>query len=271
MFTEQEFQELARLIYSNFGIVLGADKKPLVMNRLQPVLAKQNYSSFSAFLKDIRADTTGKKLFSLANELTTNYSFFYREIEHFEFLEKTAIPERLEQNSFGAKPKLNFWSAGCSSGEEPYTISMMLHDALGTKINQVEAGVFASDLDSNILGEAYRGIYPADRLRNVPPMIKMRYFQQVSDGWKVRESVRELVHFSRYNLMKKQFVFKGKFFAIFCRNVMIYFDKKTAAELVERFFSVTEKGGYLFIGQTETLDRSRCPFTYVAPSIYRKD
>ncbi len=269
--SNQAYQDLARLIYDKFGIALGDDKQVLVTTRLLPIMQQQGFRSFEEYYNYLAQDRTGKALLTLANQITTNYSFFYREGEHFDFLREFALPQKITQPPSLNAPNLHIWSAGCSSGEEAYTLAMVLEDFFQTSSSRWDIGILATDIDTNMLNQASQAIYPEDRLRNIPPMMRMRYFQSVSaHQWQIKPDIKKYVHFSRFNLIQPQFNFKGKFFAIFCRNVMIYFDKPRVKKLIQNFYDVTEEQGYLFIGQTESLDKEDCPYQYVAPAIYQK-
>lgn len=269
--SHQEYKKLSTLIHEHFGIDLGENKKSLVTTRLFPLMQKKGFQSFEEYYQYLLQDKTGKALLNLANHITTNYSFFYREGEHFDFLQDVALPYRVANPPSVNGKNIHFWSAGCSSGEEAYTLSMVIQDFF-EKSPSWDLGIFASDIDTNVLQQANQGTYLDDRLRNIPPLMKTRHFQQSSTGdWQIHPRIKDLVHFSRFNLIRPTpFQFQGKFFAIFCRNVMIYFNRSTVNELVRKLYEVTEEDGYLFIGLTETLDKQNCPFHYVAPSIYQK-
>ena len=182
-----------------------------------------------------------------------------------------ALPQKISQPPSMGQPNIHIWSAGCSAGEEPYTIAMMLNDCFDGTKPRWDLGIFASDLSTRMLQQATDGLFPAEQLLHLPDTLRHRYFSQHSSRmWKVQSNIRDMVHFSRYNLIQPEFTFKGQFSVIFCRNVMIYFDMFTVEELIQRFYSVTENMGYLIIGQTETLNQASCPYEYVSPSIYRK-
>jgi len=271
MMSASEYKSISRLVYEKFGIDLGANKRTLVENRLAPVINQLGFINFQEYYAHIISDKSGQSLLELANRLTTNYSFFFRELEHLERL-KEILPTRLQQTSTWRNASLSIWSAGCSGGEEPYSLSIILKE-LSTlhSFAKWDLGILGTDIDTNKLKEAHRGIYPTDRLRAIPSNIRTQYFKQVDQLlWQVKESTKQCVHLSRFNLMEKQFNFKGKFFIIFCRNVMIYFNRATIKTLIQRFYEVTEDGGYLFIGLTESLDKKDCPYDYIAPSVYQK-
>ena len=271
MFKDSEYRELTQLVYQNFGIVLGHEKRTMVEHRLQAWILDQGYQSFHQYLEYLKADTKGTALMSLANRLTTNYSYFYRESEQLEFFAKQALPQKKAVSNKTGSAMLNIWSAGCASGEEPYSIAMLLSEYFNSTFTNWDMGILATDLDSMILKEAFTGIYREDRLSRLPPPFKKKYLKSLEDGyWEITPTIKKLIHFTRYNLIRDQFSFKQKFFAVFCRNVMIYFDQPTIKALVKRFYGVIENNGYLIIGQTESLDKKDNPFQYVAPSIYQK-
>ena len=268
MFKDSEYRELTRLVQKHFGIALGYEKRSMVTHRLQSWLVEQGHSSLKSFLDYLADDTTGSGLMALANRLTTNYSYFYRESDQLDFFFTRALPRKHEQSSGST---LNIWSAGCASGEEPYSIAMLMREYFDTHLSLLEMGILATDIDSQILKEAYKGLYREDRLSRLPDHLRSKYLLPKGSGyWEVSPYVKKMVHFTRYNLIRDLFTFKQPFFAIFCRNVMIYFDQQTINDLVERFASVLEPGGYLIIGQTESLDRNKLNLDYVAPSIYQK-
>lgn len=270
MISDQEYQFLTDIVSTNVGIYLGPNKKTMVSTRLAPFLEKNGFHNLGEYLQYLMADPSGKSLKELTNHLTTNYSFFYREKEHFEFLKQVLLPQRSNPNIIANSPNIHIWSAGCSTGEEAYTLAIILRDFFEQPAPW-DLGVFATDIDTNVLSYAQTGIYTTDQLQAIPPLKRLNYFEQTgTNEWKVRSFIKDLIYFSCYNLIKPKFIFKGKFFAIFCRNVMIYFKRSTVETLIQRFYEVTEEGGYLFIGQTESLDKSICPYEYVAPSIYQK-
>jgi chemotaxis protein methyltransferase CheR len=243
----------------------------MVTHRLQTWIGDQGFKNFQDYLDHVKMDLKGTALMALANRLTTNYSYFYREAEQLEFFLKQALPQKNTQTVSPGNSTLNVWSAGCASGEEPYSIAMLMNEYFNSTFVQWDLGILATDLDTLILKEAYKGVYREERLSKLPSQLKIKYMNQNESGlWEINESLKKMIHFTRYNLIRDQFSFKNKFFAVFCRNVMIYFDQQTINSLVERFYDVLENDGYLFIGQTESLDKSKTRFKYVAPSIYQK-
>jgi chemotaxis protein methyltransferase CheR len=167
--------------------------------------------------------------------------------------------------------KVRIWSAGCSSGEEPYTLAIILKEYLDVNLLNLDTGILATDISVSVLETAAEGIYPADKISQVPPLYRQRYFSPLKDGnWAVKQCLKDMVLFRRLNLMSREFQFKGLFQVIFCRNVMIYFDKATQQGLIEKFYRYTEPGGYLLIGHSETINRGTGLYKYIKPSVYQK-
>ncbi|MGG6310995.1 CheR family methyltransferase [Paenibacillus macerans] len=267
--TNEEFKQLTDYIRSHYGIHLKEEKQALVMGRLQHVLVSKNFSSFKEYYDDIVSDRSGKAVMTLVDKITTNHTFFMREFDHFEFFRDRVLPF-LE--SVVKDKDLRIWSAGCSSGEEPYTLAMLLDDYFGVNKLLWDSKVLATDISGEILGKAQRGIYANEELKVLPPSWRMKYFSvQDREHSAVHEKLKREVIFRKFNLMEPTFPFKRKFHVIFCRNVMIYFDNPTKETLVDKFYKHLEPGGYLFIGHSESLQRETTPFKYVMPAVYRKE
>lgn len=269
--SDQEFDQLRQLIYRHFGINLTDQKKSLVIGRLQKILRQFGFVRFEQYYQHVIADTSGDALNNLVNQISTNHTFFFREKEHFDFFLATALPEAIARSRAAGQKVLRVWCAGCSSGEEAYTLAILMRECLGREYSSWDAGILATDISAKVLAIAEAGIYADDRVELLPVILKQRYFSRLSDGqWVVNSDVKQEVTFRRFNLMNEQFPFKRPFDIIFCRNVMIYFDQPTREALVNRYFQNTLLGGYLFIGHSESLPRDRCPYAYVSPAIYRK-
>lgn len=268
--SEKEFQQLADYVKSNYGINLNKEKKALVVGRLQNVLMQNNFKSFSQYYKHILSDSTGEAAVTLVNRLTTNHTFFMREVEHFDYFRTTVLPYLA---SVEKKQKdLRIWSAGCSTGEEPYTLAMIIADYLGLEKDLWDSKVLATDISAKALGTAVAGVYPNEELLNLPKQWRQKYFRSMDDKKSlVTEKIRGEVVFRSFNLMNRNFPFRKKFHVIFCRNVMIYFDPPTKRDLVNRFYDFMEPGGYLFIGHSESLNRNETNYKYIMPAVYRKE
>lgn len=267
---DDEFAKLRQLIYNNIGITLTNDKRTLVTGRLQKILRQKGLSSFNEYLEFIKSDKSGSTLSELANTISTNHTFFGREKEHFDYFSKISLPEIIPVKS--SEKDLRVWSAGCSSGEEPYTLVMLMMEYLGTEYQKWNAGCLATDISERVLDIAKQGVYTADRVEGLPKNFRLKYFEKAKepDSLKVKDNVRKEVIYRRFNLMNEVFPFKKKFDVIFCRNVMIYFDEQTRIKLADKFYNVLNQGGYLFIGHSETLNRKYTKFNYIQPAVYRK-
>lgn len=268
--TDREFQLIRNLVYKSCGINLGRQKRNLVVTRLQKVLRAGGFRSFGEYYEHVIQDTSGWALLTLVDQISTNHTYFFREKDHFDFLITDVLPG-INRERKNARPKVRIWSAGCSSGEEPYTLAMTLMEYLSGNRANMDASILATDISVSVLETAMAGIYPADKISPVPFPYRQRYFNLLKDGnWAVKQFLKDMILFRRLNLMSREFQFKGLFQVIFCRNVMIYFDKATQQELIKRFYRYTEPGGYLFIGHSETIDRETGLYKYIKPSVYQK-
>jgi len=269
--SDREYRLIRDLVYRQVGINLGENKKSLVVGRLQKYMREKGFTSFKQYYDHVKNEPTGEAVRSLVTFISTNHTFFFREKEHFSFLYGTVLPEIAGELERKNRKDIRIWSAGCSSGEEPYTLAMLLLEFFGPKIGEWKVGILATDISDRVLEKARKGIYEGENVANLPNRLKYSYLEK-HDGssWIVTDRVRELVLFRRLNLMREDFPFKRKFHVIFCRNVMIYFDGPTRNALVNRFYRYTERGGYLFIGHSESLPRAETPYSYVKPAVYRK-
>lgn len=265
--TEKEFIELATYIKRNYGIDL-MEKKALVTGRLTN-LVQNDFKSFSEYIKHVFADKSGESIVTLINKLTTNHTFFLREAAHFDFFKDNVLPylSRTVRDH-----DLRIWSAGCATGEEPYTLAMILADFFGDKKLFWDTKVLATDISQKALDIAIKGVYLNEQIQSLPLEWRRRYFKRL-DGERsvVTDSIRSEVVFRSLNLMNSVYPFKKRFHVIFCRNVMIYFDEPTKKALVDRFYEATEPGGYLFIGHSESLDRNETRYRSIMPAVYRKE
>lgn len=267
--SEKEYKELTAYIKRNYGINLKEEKKALVTGRLHNILLQKDFRSFTEYYDYLITDQTGEAIISLINKITTNHTFFMREANHFYYLRDRILPY-LEN---GLKNKdLRIWSAGCSSGEEPYTLAMILADYFGERQKQWDTKILATDISQQALGQGRRGQYPNEEIISLPPSWRKNYFQKLdNENSVVIDQIKNEIIYRKFNLMEPIFPFKKKFHIIFCRNVMIYFDLKTKKELVSKFYDFTEPGGYLFIGHSESLNREETKYKYILPAIYRKE
>jgi len=264
--TEREFSNISQLAYEKFGLQLKPEKYELVTARLGKKVRAAGCRSFQEYYQRVVEDRTGEALIELIDALATNFTNFLREPAHFDFLLKEVLP------SCSRSDRLSIWSAACSTGEEPYTIALSVLDALGGT-GGPQLRILATDISSKALAEARRAVYPAAKLENLSPGWLRTYFLRGEGRWKgyyrVKPEVTQRVEFRRLNLIERASDTE-LFRVIFCRNVMIYFDKPTQQKLVARLAAQLEPGGYLFIGHSESLTGVDHPLSYVRPTIYRK-
>ncbi|MBU0682578.1 MAG: protein-glutamate O-methyltransferase CheR [Proteobacteria bacterium] len=266
---DDEFQLLRDLVYQRFGIHLSEQKKSLVVGRLQKDLQSKGFKSFGDYYTHLTKNPSPDAFSNLINRISTNYSFFYRENAHFDYFSQTLLPELVARLRKQGSNDVRIWCAGCSTCEEPYTLVMLMLEFFGLDYASWDAGILATDISERVLTVGRHGIYPAERVSQAPKNLQERYFKKHGAELAVVESVKKEVVIRRFNLMNP-FPFKRPFQVIFCRNVMIYFDKVTRDSLIRRFHAVLEPGGYLFVGHSETVSRDNGLFAYVQPALYRK-
>lgn len=265
---EPDFQRLVRFVQNNYGIDL-SKKKQLIMGRLSNTIVSMGFTDFQHYVDHIIRKQNPEDIELMINKLTTNYTYFMREKEHFEFFTNTILPYLMQIKK---NRVLSIWSAGCSSGEEPYTISMILKEYLGSQASLWDTRVLATDISQNVLKKASAPVYDEEALKGLPDGWKNKYFRSAGHPgvYTVAPAIRDNVIFRTFNLMDP-IRFRLKFDVIFCRNVMIYFDQPTKNALVDRFYHATNPGGYLLIGHSESLDKSHISYRYLKPAIYRKE
>lgn len=266
---EQEFRQFADYIKANYGIHFKDEKKTLIEGRLGPLIKSMGLSGLSEYMEYVKADKTGKAATIMLNKITTNHTFFMRESAHFDYFRETVLPylTRTVRNK-----DLRIWSAACSSGEEPYTLAMIIDEFFGFNKSGWDTKILATDISQNVIDIAKTGIYDVEKMKDVSESWKKKYFQKITeDQYAVAEKIRKEVIFHRMNLMDPVYPFRRKMHVIFCRNVMIYFDAATKDKLVEHLYEITEPGGFLFIGHSESLNREKTRYKYIMPAVYRKE
>jgi len=271
--TDSDFRLFRDLIYEQSGISLSEAKKELLRTRLRARLEKEGFKSYKEYYSYVVADDTGNAMVPLLNNISTNLTSFYREVIHFDFLNKI-MPGWIAGKEKSGDRTFRVWSAGCSTGEEPYTLAFTMLGHLGDRLGEWSVKILATDIATDVLQKAVEGIYDMHRLKDIPPAVQRKYFKPMrneKNGFaRIAREVRDLVTFRRLNLMRNEFPFKNRFDFIFCRNVMIYFDKPTQRLLVQKFHRYIKPGGYLFIGHSESLNGLEHGFKYIQPTIYRK-
>lgn len=268
---DSDFEKISKLVYELCGINLHEGKKELVKARLGKRLREGNYESFKDYFNYVTTNEGKDELITMIDSISTNLTSFYREESHFARL-KSIISSMLEKaGSRDFVPRFNVWSAGCSTGEEPYTIAITIKEAAKTR--QLDTRIFATDISTRVLQVAQTGIYPEDRVKRIDNSILGKYFQMGtgrSKGYfRVKKDLKDMITFERFNLMN-QFSSDFNFDVIFCRNVMIYFDKYTQARLVDKYYNSLKKDGYFFVGHSESLTGLTHSFKYIEPSVYQK-
>ena len=267
----EEFNLIRQLVYDRFGIHLNEQKKSLVVERLQKTLRVGRFESFRAYYEHVVNDRSGQAVLELIDRISTNHTSFFREKDHFVFMQTTWLPALKKKVLQSGARNVRIWSAGCSSGEEPYTIAMLLADLFESESAGWDLGVLATDISTTVLEKAQAGIYSDTQLESVPDTYKRKYFKQAGDGlYTVTPAIKNLILFRRLNLMNKEYPFKGQFQIIFCRNVMIYFDEPVREGLLERYHRYLEPNGYLFIGHSESIGRDNKYFRFIRPAIYQR-
>lgn len=271
--TQREYQLIARLVYEKSGINLGDHKLQLVRARLGKRLRAGGFKSFGEYYQYVAGQSDGDELCTLLDAISTNTTHLFREIRHFRFLKETIQNWTKERDWKAEYSNLRIWSAACSSGEEPHSIAMVAHDALGQ--SGVQLKILATDISTRMLSRAQLGLYETHRVGTVPPEYRTKYLGKVEteEGpfLQVVPELRRLIRFARFNLMSPTFPFRHGFNVIYCRNVMIYFDRPTQQTLVSKLASHLSRGGYLMIGHSESLNGIEHPLSYVEPTIYRKN
>lgn len=267
--TTAEFNLFAEYIKAHYGIHLTDRKKTLLLSRLASTIERKGYTSFSEYYAHVQADKSGAAVLELLNRVTTNHTSLYRESKHFDFFKEEVLPYIFEKEY--ATRDMRIWSAGCSEGDEPYTLAMTLRESMVNKIDYWDTSLLATDISDRALGCAREGIYQEGQLSQIPNHWKKQYFEKIDDErFRVKEDIRKSILFRRFNLMHP-FPFNRRFHLILCRNVMIYFDNETKNTLIDKFYDSLEPGGYLFIGHSETIDKEQTRFKYIQPAIYRKE
>ena len=267
--SEQELVEIAGFIKERYGVNL-ATKRMLVESRLGCYMQSKGFDTYGDYFEYAKQDQSGAEMANLINRITTNHTFFMRESDHLEFFTKEVFPwiESLPDGK-----DMRVWCAGCATGEEPYGLAIHILEHLasrGLSPRSYDTTILASDISERALAAAAEGIYPYENLLAIPPDWIAKYFIDLFDGnYQVTPDLRANVAFKKINLLDP-IIARKPYHAIFCRNVMIYFDAETRTSLIRRLYEIVAPGGYLFIGHSESLTSFPHGFKYVRPSVYRK-
>ena len=269
--TDREFRQLRELVYERLGINLTEKKRSMLIGRLQKLLRTSSFNNFQDYYEYLVSDSSMTAMTELINRVTTNYSFFYRGKSHFEFFIQSALPEVVASLKKRNSRDLRVWTAGCSTGEEPYMLAILMREFFGNEYGMWDGGILATDISEKVLNFALQGVYPEDRTKEIPVQLKNKYLNKLNDGQlAIKDSIKREVVFRKFNLKNTHYPFQKPFQIIFCRNVMIYFDKQTRDTLLHRFYEATEPDGYLFIGHSETLGREQNLYKYIMPAVYKR-
>jgi len=253
------------MIYQICGINLHEGKEALVRFRLLKRLRALGMESFEEYIDFLEHDSAGKEICLLIDVMTTNKTNFFREINHFNYLREKVLPDLTGSH-------LRFWSAGCSSGEEPFSLAIVLREEIAN-IDRMDIKILATDISFKMLEKVHQACYSQEMLGDIPPLLLQKYFIRLQNEsttlYQVKDEIRAMVRIGRLNLIDS-WPMKGLFHVIFCRNVMIYFDRQTQQELINRFWAYLHTGGYLFLGHSESLSAISHKFKYMKPAVYRK-
>jgi chemotaxis protein methyltransferase CheR len=265
--TTSQFDFIRSFLHQSCGIRLAEGKESLVRSRLMKRIQTLGLGSFNDYMRHLRNDAANQERIALIDALTTNKTSFFREYAHFTFLRERILPHLLAE-----KREIKIWSAGCSTGEEPYSIAMELMESI-PNISLSPVRILATDISMRVLRQACAGTYAPDRIQDIPASLVQKYFTCMGTGserhFRVKDEVRRFVRFAPLNLMR-DWPMKGPFDVVFCRNVMIYFEKSTQQWLAQRFWQLIQPGGYLLVGHSESLTGSAHKFRYVQPATYLK-
>lgn len=272
--TEDIFKKICKYVYEHARISLGQNKKELVRARLGKMIRLRKMSGYREYYKWMEADTTGEAFREVMNAISTNLTSFFRENDHFKFMTNTLLPQVEARGAkSGGKIRLRGWSAGSSTGEEVYTMSMVISEYVQRK-EDWDIKLLATDIDTEVVATGQRGIYAKDRVKGIPLQLVKKYLDDTVDAkgrpaYQMKEQLRRMIAFRHLNLFS-DWPFRNKFSFIFCRNVMIYFDRPTQEKLINNYYNQLESGGYLCIGHSESLSGVSHKFEYVKPTIYMR-
>ncbi|MBX3330717.1 MAG: protein-glutamate O-methyltransferase CheR [Nitrospira sp.] len=266
--TSKEFDHFRTLIYDESGISLSQQKQSLLESRLSKRVRELGLETFSQYYDRVIGDPTQEEFTRMLDLISTNKTDFFRESKHFDFLRDVILPESIPEK------RIRIWSSACSTGEEPYTIAITLFEGVQNP-GEWDFKILASDLSTRVLAKAASGIYDEERFQGMSPDMLSRHFLRGRGDsmgrFKVKPHLASMIRFRRLNLMNDEFPIRNPLDLIFCRNVMIYFDRPTQETLVNKFHRYLKPGGYLFIGHSESLQWVSHPFMSLAPTIYQKE
>ena len=271
--SNQMFKNFSNFIESRLGIKMPSSKKTMLESRLQKRIRTLGFDSYDKYYQHIfESGGNEEELTLMINLVTTNKTDFFREPAHFEYLTEEALPALMSLQKSHYK-RLRIWSAGCSTGEEPYTLAIVLSEYASIHDN-LTFSILATDISTKVLTHGARGVYQMNKVEPIPINLKKKYLLRSRDKNKnlacMKPELRQVIQFRRLNLMDNEFGIQEPLDVIFCRNVIIYFDRPTQERLLNKFYQNLIPGGYVFMGHSETLNGLMVPLTQVSPTIYRK-
>jgi chemotaxis protein methyltransferase CheR len=270
----REFNKFRELIHNKTGISLGDQKRDLVISRLTKRLRILNIKTFDEYYHYVLKENNNEEITAMINRITTNVTSFFREGHHFRVLRETVLPRLLEKKSANKTRKIRIWSAGCSTGQEPYSIAITLADFFQGRLNW-DIKILATDLDTDVLSTGEKGIYPESSVCNISSEQLRRYFKKgIGENkgiYQISNQIKNMVVFRRLNLTLKRFPIRGPLDIIFCRNVIIYFSNELKIGLIKKFNQLLDDDGYLFMGHSESLIAMKEKFRYIHNTVYQKD
>lgn len=271
--SDLDYETVRKLVYEHSRIDLGANKKELVTARLSKRLRATGIPSLNDYVKLVSTRAGEDELVHLIDAISTNHTFFFREIKHFEFMTSNCLPETVARGQKSGDREFRLWSAASSSGEEAYSIAIQLDDYFSRQPGWNWL-IQATDISTKILEKAKQAVYPLERVRDVRPEWLRQYFQKGINQWeghyRVKEELRNKISWHHLNLLQPNYPFQKPFHCIWCRNVMIYFDRPTQEILVQKLYDLLVPGGYLMIGHSESLTGIKHPYKAVKPAVYLK-
>ncbi|CAM2829022.1 CheR family methyltransferase [Rariglobus hedericola] len=267
---DRDYEFIRGLVYTHSRINLGADKKELVSARLGKRLRATNLTTITDYCRYLQGPKASDEISHLIDVISTNHTYFFRENAHFDFLTQTVLPEFMKARL----PRINIWSAACSSGEEPYTLALLLEQYFSQHSPRCPWQIEATDISNPILLKARAGVYKTEALDKISPTQLRTYFKEGTGAQagthQVKPSLQEHIRFRQLNLLGASLPFSEPFQIIFCRNVMIYFDRATQEELITRLTRLLMPGGYLLVGHSESLTSIKHSLQPVRPAVYRR-
>ena len=266
-FRREHFEKFSDFIYKNYGISMNEARREILQNKLNKLMARNEVLNYDEYFDQLIKTGNSRMIVEFVDAITVNKTSFFRESSHFDFI-KDKFGSILERNpGILGKGEIRVWSAACSTGEEAYTLAMVLKEHIPANIN---IKVLATDISSRVLLTAQAGVYPHSAGSDIEYCYLKKYFIESSMGYTVSDAIKKLVTFRQFNLMES-FPFRNSFDIIFCRNVMIYFDSEVRKNLLEKFHGILSPGGLLFIGHSESIIESAFRFNYVQPTIYSRN